>query len=78
MIHLRKVLCLIQSITSEESITIAAGESTELAVKCRTENFVGVRAIIASYVSADGVKHENPSADEWVKTHELGKITELD
>lgn len=68
----------VQLIAPEEDTVVAAGETFEMAVKCNTSKFAGVRAIVASYVDAQGVKHENASAEEWFKSYELGKITELD
>ena len=66
------------AITSEEGAVIAPGESYQAAFKCDINDITGVRAIVASYRTADGEVHENSQAVEWYKNVQVERTTVLD
>ena len=67
----------VQAFTSED-ITIGAGETVELGIKCRADEIAGVRAIVASYTTSNGSTYDNGNAEEWYKNVQVGKNTVLD
>ena len=58
--------------------TIAAGSSEKIGIEVDADKFSNVRAIVAAYKTADGKEHENPIAEEWVSSVQLGKKKTLD
>lgn len=67
----------IQSFESTDT-TIKAGTSEKIAIEVDADKFVGVKAIVASYTTSNGKTYENPVAEDWVNTVQLGKHSVLD
>ncbi|MBR0467148.1 MAG: hypothetical protein IJJ40_06660 [Clostridia bacterium] len=67
----------IQSFKSTET-TIKAGKSEKIGLEVDADKFVGVKAIVASYTTSSGETYENPIAEDWVNSVQLGKNRVLD
>ena len=70
-------IAYIQSFESVET-TIKAGTSEQIALEVDADLFVGVKAIVASYKTANGKTYENPITEEWINNFQLGKHAVLD
>ena len=67
----------VQCFESTET-TIKAGASEKIAIEVDADKFVGVKAIVASYTTSNGKTYENPIAEDWVSSVQLGKHSVLD
>lgn len=67
----------IQSFESTDT-TIKAGTSEKIAIEVDADKFVGVKAIVASYTTSNGKTYENPVAEDWINSVQLGKHSVLD
>lgn len=51
---------------SADGLYIDAGTEKAIALQCNSDEFTGVRAIVAAYTDANGSEYKNANADEWL------------
>lgn len=56
-----------QAFVSKDDFSLSAGETENIAIACDMTLFSDVKAIVHSYITADGTEHKNEAADEWLE-----------
>ena len=63
----RTAVDFIKVFNTSEGFSIAKDSSEELILTFEADNFIAIKAIVASYTDEEGTVHENPIVEEWVK-----------